>query len=195
MTTFRESANILVPVPAHIYVILAAGWVLWFTPFVISKWNFQTPVKRDNRARWGMLAEFLSYLIVWQGLFWRSAPGPWRTGFSILLLTLAVLLSWTSVRALGRHLRLDAALGTDHQLVRSGPYRIVRHPIYTSMLCVLLGTGLMISPGWLLLAALAVFIIGTEIRVRVEDHLLAWRFGPEFQEYRRSVSGYVPFVR
>ena len=119
----------------------------------------------------------------------------WRASISILLLTLAVLLSWTSVRALGRHLRLDAALSTDHQLVRSGPYRFVRHPIYTSMLCVLLGTGSMISPGWLLLIALSVFIAGTEIRVRIEDRLLASRFGVEFQEYRRSVSAYVPFIR
>jgi protein-S-isoprenylcysteine O-methyltransferase Ste14 len=182
-------------VPSRIYVILAAGWVLWFAPFVISKWNFQPPLKRDNRARWGMLTEFLSYLIVWQGLFWTTAPGPSQPSLSILLFTFAVLLSWTSVRALGPHLRLDAALGTDHELVRSGPYRIVRHPIYTSMLCVLLGTGLLISPGWLLLAALFVFIIGTEIRVRIEDGLLASRFGIEFQEYRRSVSAYVPFIR
>ena len=177
------------------YAILAAGWVLWFTPFLISKWNFQKPDKRDNRARWGMLVEFLSYVIVWQSPFWAMTPGVGRAIFSILLLVLGVLLSWTSVRALGRHLRLDAALSTDHQLVRSGPYRIVRHPIYTSMLCVLLGTGLMISPAWLLIAALAVFILGTEIRVRIEDSLLASRFGAEFEAYRRSVSAYVPFIR
>jgi len=169
--------------------------VLWFTPFLISKWNFQTPVKRDNRARWGMLTEFLSYVIIWQSPFWARTPGVWRASVSILLLTLAVLLSWTSVRALGRHLRLDAALSTDHQLVRSGPYRFVRHPIYTSMLCVLLGTGFMISPVWLLLVALSVFIAGTEIRVRIEDSLLASRFGAEFEAFRRSVSAYVPFIR
>jgi protein-S-isoprenylcysteine O-methyltransferase Ste14 len=59
---------------------------------------------------------------------------------------LASLLSWTATRALGRHLRFDAALTPDHQLVRSGPYRLLRHPIYTSMFCLLLGTGFVITP-------------------------------------------------
>jgi protein-S-isoprenylcysteine O-methyltransferase Ste14 len=42
---------------------------------------------------------------------------------------------------------------------------------------------------------LAVFIVGTEIRVRTEDKLLASRFGEAFQRYRKSVSAYIPFVR
>ena len=44
----------------------------------------------------------------------------------------------TGVGALGRQWRIDAGLNSDHELVQSGPYRIVRHPIYTSMLCLLL---------------------------------------------------------
>lgn len=112
-----------------------------------------------------------------------------------MFLTLASLLSWTATRALGRHLRFDAALTPDHQLVRSGPYRILRHPIYTSMFCLLRGTGFIVTPIPLLLAATAIFIAGTEIRVRIEDGLLASRFGAEFREYQRSVSAYIPFVR
>ena len=60
------------------------------------------------------------------------------------------------------------------------------------MLCMLLATGLMVAPWPLFAAAIAVFLIGTEIRVRVEDGLLAAHFGDEFEEYRRSVSSYVP---
>ena len=70
-----------------------------------------------------------------------------------------------------------------------------RHPIYTSMLCILLGTGFMITPWRMLLVASLVFIVGMEIRVRVEDRLLASRFGEQFLAYRRSVPAYVPFLR
>ena len=112
-----------------------------------------------------------------------------------MFLALASLLSWTSTRALGRHLRFDAALNPDHELVRSGPYRVVRHPIYASMLCLLLGTGFLATPIPLLLAAIAIFICGTEIRVRVEDRLLDTQFGVEFRSYQRGVAAYVPFVR
>ena len=58
-------------------------------------------------------------------------------------------ISWTG--ALGRQWRIDAGLSADHQLITSGPYRFVRHPIYTSMLSILLGTGFLITPWWLLL--------------------------------------------
>lgn len=63
------------------------------------------------------------------------------------------------------------------------------------MFCMLLGTGFMITPLSLFLAAIVIFICGTEIRVRVEDGLLASRFGDKFREYQRSVSAYIPLVR
>ena len=77
----------------------------------------------------------------------------------------------------------------------SGPYRLVRHPIYTSMLFLLVGTGLMVTPLPMLLLSVAVFMFGTEIRVRIEDRLLAARFGDRFQQYKSRVAAYVPFVK
>jgi len=112
-----------------------------------------------------------------------------------LFFVLASVWSWTGVRALGRHLRFDAALSQDHQLVRSGAYRWLRHPIYTSMFCLLLGTGFLFTPVPLLIAVIVVFAAGTEIRVRIEDALLATRFGEQFRDYQRTVSAYIPFIR
>ena len=72
---------------------------------------------------------------------------------------------------------------------------MVRHPIYASMLAMLCGTGLMITPLPLLALSIAVFIIGAEIRVRIEDRLLASRFGDRFRDYQRRVPAYIPFLR
>ena len=175
------------------YIILAAGWLVWFIPFPVTGWNSKTPAQSDHRARWGLVPEVVAYSLLWQGEFpWTRSPAPWRIACSILFLALAGLLSWTATRALGRHLRFDAALSPDHELVRTGPYRVLRHPIYTSMFCMLLGTGFMITSLPLLLAAILLFVCGTEIRVRVEDGLLASRFGDQFREYQRSVSAYIP---
>ena len=118
----------------------------------------------------------------------------WRVATSVLFLGLANLLSWSGAKALGRELRLDAAVGEDHELIRSGPYRLVRHPIYTSMLCVILGTGILTVSLPMLLISIFVFVIGTEIRVRVEDGLLESRFGGEFKDYQRTTSRYIPFL-
>ena len=91
---------------------------------------------------------------------------------------------------------MHAGLYHDHELVRTGPYRIVRHPIYTSLMGMLIATMLLLrtEPMWAAIC-LAFFIAGTEIRVRSEDALLASRFEDSFDDYRKSVKAYIPFVR
>ena len=183
--------------PVYAYAILAAGWLAWMARFVFQSFKGKTgsPAKLDRRARWGMLFIAIAYALVWQGPFWTRSPGPWRIAGSLLFFVVASVLSWTSMRALGRHWRFDAGLDADHELVRSGPYRVVRHPIYTSMFCMLLGTGfLLATPLPLLLPSISLFIIGTEIRVRIEDRLLASRFGDQFRDYQRRVPAYIPFL-
>jgi protein-S-isoprenylcysteine O-methyltransferase Ste14 len=150
------------------------------------------------------MLEAVAFALLWQGFLWQHRFGEhrvrehrpgWQTIPAIGLLIISAVLSWTSVGALGKQWRIDAGLGPDHQLVRSGPYAIVRHPIYASMLALLLGMGLIISPWPLLLSALAFFILGTEIRVRIEDGLLAAHFGDEFAAYKRSKPAYIPGLR
>jgi len=184
--------------PAYAYAILGVGWFIWMTPFLLryAKRNTERLAKVDRRARWGMLFIAVAYALVWQGSFWKRSPGPWRIVISALLFLVASVLSWTSTRVLGRHWRLDAGLNADHELAQSGPYRLVRHPIYTSMFCMLLGTGLLLAtPLPLLLPSLLMFAIGTETRVRIEERLLAAQFGERFLDYRRRVPAYIPFLK
>jgi protein-S-isoprenylcysteine O-methyltransferase Ste14 len=150
----------------------------------------------DRRARWGLILELLGFMLMLQSRFWAVSPELWRVLASLLCFVLAIVLSWTATRALGKqHLRLDAAISAEHELVRSGPYGLVRHPIYTSMLCVLWGIGFMAASPLLFVVATALFLAGTEIRVRVEDRLLAARFAEQFEEYRRSTRAYLPLLR
>lgn len=181
--------------PALVYVALLAGWISWFLPFPLNGWNSDPPDRRDSRAWWGLAFQVAAYLVVLREAFPARPAGVWRASFSALFFLLASILSWSSVRALGRHLRFDAALVAGHQLIRSGPYRILRHPIYTSMLCLLWATGLAISQLHTLALATLLFVLGTEVRIRSEDKLLASRFGDRFREYERTVSAYIPFLR
>jgi protein-S-isoprenylcysteine O-methyltransferase Ste14 len=181
--------------PLYAYAILAAGWLAWMARFFIIGRNRESGRQVERSARWGILLEVIAFALLCPNPFWARPLPLWRLGLSVLLFALATLLSWTAVEALGRHWRIDAALSGDHQLVTPGPYGLVRHPIYTSMLCLLLGTGFLITPLPMLLVASLIFIVGIEIRVRVEDRLLASRFGEQFFAYRRSVRAYVPFLR
>src|SRR5208283_2939541 len=98
-----------------------------------------------------------------------------------------VLMAWNAVVHLGKQFRIHAGLYEDHELVRTGPYAIVRHPIYASLLAMLLCTLLILTPWEWVALPLALFIVGTEIRVRSEDALLESRFGDEFRNYRQQV--------
>ena len=90
---------------------------------------------------------------------------------------------------------MNAWLYEDHLLVTTGPYAIVRHPIYSSLLAILGSTLFPRTPWRWALLSLALFIVGTEIRVATEDGPLASRFGEQFAEYKRRVKAYIPLVR
>ncbi|GGA71122.1 farnesyl cysteine carboxyl-methyltransferase [Edaphobacter acidisoli] len=180
--------------PVYVCAILALGWALWFAPF-LRKWNQRAAKKSDSRSRWGMLLEFIAYALLWMRHSWSYHPALWRIFVSVALFAVGALLSWAATNALGIHLRFEAAISDGHKLIRTGPYALVRHPIYASMLAVLLATGIVVTPWRLFVVALVVFLIGTEIRVQTEDNLLANHFGSEFSEYRKSVPAYIPLVR
>ena len=113
----------------------------------------------------------------------------------MLVGSVAVLLAWAATRHLDKQWRFEAALSENHELITTGPYRWVRNPIYTSMFGMLLQTGLVKAWWPLLIAGVVFYIIGTEIRVRAEERLLAARFGDKYTQYRASTSAYFPFVR
>jgi protein-S-isoprenylcysteine O-methyltransferase Ste14 len=168
---------------------------VWFYPFTPAHKATAPATVVNRRSRWGMLLQFVAFTLLWQGHFWTRSLPVWRLATCLVLFSLASLLSWTSARALTGQLRADAALGAEHKLVRSGPYALVRNPIYTSMLLLICAIAIVVT-GWkLFLGALVMFVIGTEIRVRTEEKLLASRFGDEFQGYKKAVPAYIPFLR
>ena len=177
------------------YALIAVGWATWLLPFILAHRNRGPATRVDRRARWGMLIQAVAYSALWQGKFWLRDIAWWQVFLSALFFLIAGLFSWTAASALGKQFRMEAALSSDHELVTSGPYKIVRHPVYSSMLCVLCGTGVIVTPASLMILSLCLFIIGTEIRVRVEERLLQSRFGEQFTDYSRRVSAYAPGIR
>ena len=80
-----------------------------------------------------------------------------------------------------------------HELIRRGPYRLVRHPIYTGLLVMALGTALDVGQlrCWLALPLMAAAFL---IKLRQEEKLLLQHFPQEYPIYKRQVKALVPFV-
>lgn len=179
-------------------VLVFGAWALWMVPFFLFR-----PAKQEKAvqvrpaARWGIALETIGFFTVYLHTAdeWNAPFALWRCIAGLIVAATAIVLAWQAVRTLGRQWRIDAGLNADHELVRSGPYRIIRHPIYASMLGMLVA-GIFWSgtlPIWPF--SLIVFVMGTEIRVRVEDSLLRERFGAPFIEWTRAVRAYLPFIR
>jgi protein-S-isoprenylcysteine O-methyltransferase Ste14 len=177
-------------------VELGLLWIAWVLAF--SKPREQAPaqkvVQRAPQSRWGIGLVAVSFALVW--MYIRPAgfeKSPLALITSMVLGPPSAALAWAATRQLGKQWRYEAALTEDHDLIRTGPYAWVRHPIYTSMFGMQLATAAAWTWWPLFLAAVIFFIVGTEIRVRAEDKLLAQRFGATFAAYRAKVPAFLPF--
>ena len=117
-----------------------------------------------------------------------------ETGAVILLMGAAIALFVTSSRALGRNWSLIARTRSDHELIRSGPYARVRHPIYLAMLLFLLALAIAMGHFGQLLLAIPLFLVGTKIRTDAEDRLLEQGFGDDFRQYRSVTPAIFPKI-
>jgi protein-S-isoprenylcysteine O-methyltransferase Ste14 len=95
-------------------------------------------------------------------------------------------------RHLGRNWSASVVVKEDHALVRSGPYRRVRHPIYTGMMLAILGTALAIGE-WRAALAVPLAVMSFVLKSRMEERRMRETF-PEYEQYQRETAALVPFV-
>ena len=84
-------------------------------------------------------------------------------------------------------------LKQDHELIRSGPYALVRHPIYTGLLLAAVGTVIAIDR-WSALVALALMATAFLRKIAIEERFMAEAFGPAYADYSRSTARLVPYL-
>jgi protein-S-isoprenylcysteine O-methyltransferase Ste14 len=104
-----------------------------------------------------------------------------------------LLLAVWARRHLGRNWSAEVRIAVDHELVRTGPYRLLRHPIYTAMLGMFLGTAIASSQFHALLG-LAALVVAYLRKTRLEDHILAQAFGADYNAYHRHTWALVPLL-
>jgi len=124
----------------------------------------------------------------------RFLPDTMLAGAVAVALTVAGLgFSAYARMYLGRNWSSMVMIKEGHQLVRSGPYRYVRNPMYTGMLTAYVG--IVIALGIVAaLVALVVVFAALWIKIRAEQELLKEAFGEEYAQYQRDVKAIIPYV-
>ena len=112
----------------------------------------------------------------------------------VLLCALGVVFALWSMVTLGRHYDLVLEVHAGHELVRRGPYSLVRHPVYTGLGLHFAGACLATGNLVLIAGTLLVTFPAFYLRARAEERLLRDRFGEEYERYAREVPMLVPLL-
>ena len=136
-----------------------------------------------------------SVLLAWQDI--GMAPEAWRAPLFVIgcagMLGGVLLRVW-SVRVLDRFFTIHVAIQDDHELIRHGPYRWVRHPSYTGALCTFLCFPLALGTLAGLAAMLVLVVPGFLYRIRVEERALQQAFPQQYPAYAQSTRRLIPFL-
>lgn len=121
---------------------------------------------------------------------WTMATG--TIGLSLLII--GILIRGDAIRGLGKYFTGTVQIKDDHVLIRTGPYKYVRHPAYTGALLAHFGLGLSFS-NWFALGFSSIpFIAVALYRMRVEEQALEAAFGTEYIAYSRTSKRLIPGV-
>ena len=169
----------------------AAFWAYWLLAAVSTK-KGRVPWSRELRIR--AVIVVLVVVLIRVGVFRSHGLNSnlWRATFGIVLFAAGLGLAiWARVH-LGRNWGAPMTQKDDPELVTSGPYRLVRHPIYTGILVAGAGTATALSWRWMIAVALAgIYFVYS---ATVEEAFLAQQFPDTYPDYRRSTKMLLPFV-
>jgi protein-S-isoprenylcysteine O-methyltransferase Ste14 len=115
---------------------------------------------------------------------WLEAVG---TALTYAGAALAIWARWS----LGGNWSAEVSVKTDHQLIRSGPYAHVRHPIYGGLLLAVIGTAVVIGE-WRGLLAILIWSVGHTLKAKREEAVMMATFGDQYQRHRRETGFLLP---
>ncbi len=140
------------------------------------------------------LVLFWSPSIPFPVLYHRFLPvGEWRFWAGVAMTAGGLLFSVWGRRHLGRNWSRAVTVKQDHELITSGPYALVRHPIYTGLLLGILGSSVALGQ-WRGLLAFALVFIALLNKLRLEEQWMRAQFGETYVTYTRRVSALVPYL-
>ena len=176
-------------------LVFAVGWAAFWLYWLVAAFSMKrgrVPWSRELRIR--AVIVVVAILLVRLGVFrgHRIDTDPWLAGIGLALFALGLGFAIWARLHIGRNWGTPMTQKEEPELVTSGPYRFVRHPIYSGILLAGVGTALALS--WLWLAAVALAGIYFVYSATVEERFLAAQFPDAYPAYKRSTKMLVPFV-
>ncbi len=178
-----------------IELVFAVGWgVFWLYWLVAAFFTKRGRVPWSRELRIRLVIVVLAVLLVRLGAFGGHVlnTNPWRAGLGLVLFAAGLGFAvWARVH-IGRNWGSPMTQKDDPELVTAGPYRLVRHPIYSGILVAGVGTAVALSWLWLIAVALAgVYFVYS---ATVEERYMTEQFPDIYPKYKRSTKMLIPFI-
>jgi protein-S-isoprenylcysteine O-methyltransferase Ste14 len=181
---------------------LALIWIAWLISWVVaSSWSGRTEkhvMTLDSQAYRAPIIAGALLLTPWTAQALAEEP-VWHVSnggaYALAGLTLAgTLLTWWARIHLGRLWSSAITRKEGHRVIDTGPYGLVRHPIYAGLIIAILATGAAVATVTALLGALLI-VFGLWHKARMEEHFLTIELGADaYGRYCRRVPMLVPFL-
>jgi len=122
------------------------------------------------------------------------ALGAWLTWVGVVIMISGVAFRQYVINFLGKFFTATVQIRKDHQLIKDGLYRHIRHPSYLGLLVLALGNGIALANWISLLLCIALPAIGILRRTKVEEKELSDHFGEQYQDYRKNTWRLIPYL-
>lgn len=180
--------------------VIPALWLAWLVYWLVAARGGKPVARRESLAsRLFHVAPILAGTLLLLHPEWLGPErqvvqrGPWIAPAGLALVIAGLGLSVWARRHLAGNWSGIVTLKEGHELIRSGPYRWLRHPIYSGLLLALLGTALVVDQ-WAGLLGLVLIIAALLRKLMTEERLLESAFGAAYREYRMATWRLVPGV-
>jgi protein-S-isoprenylcysteine O-methyltransferase Ste14 len=191
-------------VPYSLYDLpFAVLWLAWLAYWIIAARNVKATRRRESpvsRMITVVLTVLAAALLAFRGqpLHWLTARFLPQTMVAYWLGLLMVALGlafavWARVH-LGRNWSGTVTVKENHELIRAGPYGLVRHPIYTGLLLAILGTAIAFGE-WRGLLAFGFLTVAFSFKLHREERFMSESFPNDYPRYRAEVPALIPFIR
>jgi protein-S-isoprenylcysteine O-methyltransferase Ste14 len=176
-------------------LVFAVGWAAFWLYWLVAAFSMKrgrVPWSRELRIR--AVIALIAIILIRLGVFRGHDlnTDPWRAGIGLVLFTFGLGFAIWARMHIGRNWGIPMTQKDEPELVTSGPYHLVRHPIYSGILVAGVGTG--VALGWLWLTAVAVAAVYFLYSAVVEERYLTDQFPDTYPAYMRSTKMLVPFI-
>ncbi len=182
------------------WIFIECCWVAWLAYWLVMAFTTKRTIERRGFIGYRVVAliAFVGCVVAGRLLHVSSQSQLWHTRLALGVVSDCIVLAgaaftvWARI-TLGRNWSAEVTFKQDHELIESGPYALARHPIYTGLIVMALGTAINYGRA----VGFAVFIslcVGLWWKAWQEEQIMSTHFPDAYPQYKARVHAIIPFV-